>query len=471
MNAETGENKPVDIGSRLELFVDRYLIENMAGLELRLGEPRQQPLARSPIKDAHYMTVIKDGGLYRAYYRGVDPGYKGDAKYSGHPGEVTCYAESGDGVEWTFPDLGLFEVNGTRKNNVVLAEAPFSHNFSPFLDSRPGTPAEERFKAVAGLIGYKRDFKNVDLHAFVSPDGIHWKRITRKPFIAFRSEWYHAFDSQNVAFWSGAEGKYVCYFRTYETPHGRLRAIFRSDSLDFKNWSEPVDTGSALPGEHLYTNQTHPYFRAPHMYIALPSRFVAGRIGAEDAPRHLGTTDILFMSWRAGASAFERLFTEAFIRPGLDPERWANRGNYVALNVVPTGPAEMSIYHCKSGHRYTLRTDGFVSVRAGAEEGRLLTRPFVFKGGELVVNYSTSAAGGLRVEIQDESGKPVPGFGLEDSCCLVGDEIERVVKWSGEPDSGVLAGKPVRLMFVMQEADLYSFRFKERLSNDLWRNS
>ncbi len=96
------------------------------------------------------MTVIKDGDLYRGYYRSYDPGYTGQ-RYGGHPGEITCYAESRDGHEWTFPNLGLFDVNGTRNNNVILAkQPPFSHNFSPFLDTRPGVNPNERFKALAG---------------------------------------------------------------------------------------------------------------------------------------------------------------------------------------------------------------------------------------------------------------------------------------------------------------------------------
>ena len=205
-----------------------------------------------------------------------------------------------------------------------------------------------------------------------------------------------------------------------------------------------------LPGEHLYTNQTQPYFRAPHIYIALPTRFL---------PDRGDSTDIVFMTSRAGTTRYDRLFTEAFIRPGLDPARWGNRSNYVALNVAPTGPAEMSIYHSVSSHRYVLRTDGFVSVKAGSTQGELLTKPLTFSGSTLVMNYSTSAAGSLRVEIQDTNSNPIPGFGLNDCSALIGDEIEGAVKWADDHDLGALAGQPVRLRLVMVECDLYSLRF------------
>jgi hypothetical protein len=262
-----------------------------------------------------------------------------------------------------------------------------------------------------------------------------------------------------VAFWSEAEQLYVCYFRTWtDGEQGRLRAISRTTSPDFLNWSDPVPMHQNLPNEHLYTNQTHPYFRAPQIYIALPSRYIAGRVGdAATGDSMLGSTDIMLMTSRAGSEQFDRLFKEPYIWPGRDPQRWGNRANYVALNVVPTGDDEMSIYH-KSGHRYTLRTDGFVSAHAGHAEGELITKPMTFKGDSLELNYRTSAGGSLRVEVLNAHGLPFPGLAVEDGPLLVGDEVERVIQWEG--DLSALQGQPVWLRFVMRECDLYSFRFR-----------
>ncbi|MBN2311841.1 MAG: hypothetical protein JXR94_22875 [Candidatus Hydrogenedentes bacterium] len=436
---EASAQEPIDIGNRLELFVDRHLIAELDGVELCMHRPQPLPLPASPLPIA-YTTVIKDGDLYRAYYRDYRPGYEGPFD-DGNRGEITCYAESRDGHEWTFPDVGIFDVASSRGGNVILAGAgPCSHNFSPFLDTRPGVASDARLKALAGT------HPGGGLYAFKSSDGIHWDKIQDGPVMTSGP---FAFDSQNVSFWSEVEGCYVCYFRTWQTPHCKLRTISRTTSDDYLSWSEPAATNPNVKGEHLYTSQTHPYFRAKHIYIALPTRFF---------PERGESTDILFMATRAGSSVYERLFTEAYIRPGLDPARWGNRSNYVALNVVPTGPEEMSIYH-KSGHRYVLRTDGFVSVRAGAAPGELLTKTLRFAGKALVVNYSTSGAGSLQVEIQGEDGTPVPGFSLDDCPPIVGDKIEQVVQWNGDPALGALAGKPVRLRFVMLECDLYSLRF------------
>ena len=457
-------HEPIDIGSRRELFVDRLLIDRMDGAQLRLHHPVKAVRPTSPLPTAHYITVIKDidqhGDLYRAYWRGFDTAFKGK-KESGDGGEIVRYGESRDGHEWTFPELGLHEVKGTRENNVVLACMPsLLHNFSPFVDTRPNVPAGERYKALAGHpgAGDKRGKAKPGsgLYAFFSPDGIHWTK--QREVIPYRNEWRHAFDSQNVSFWSEAERQYVCYFRTWTAP-GRLRSISRTTSKDFQTWTTPVAMNPNRPNEHLYTNQTHPYFRAPHIYIALPTRFVPGRGDPSASTNHNNATDVLLMTSRAGSTHYDRTFGEAFIRPGLDLAAWTNRSNYVALNVVPTTPTEMSIYH-RSGNRYVLRTDGFASVHAGSTQGELVTKPILFAGEALHINLSTSAAGSLQVEIQSADGNPIPHLTLNDCPPIFGDNIDRTVKWRGGPELSVLAGRSVRLRFVMKECDLYSFQFQ-----------
>src|SRR5438045_3803780 len=109
MSADTS---PRNIGSRLELFVDHYLIDRLTNCRLQLQRPR---LAGEAIRfDAPWeglfagcITVIKDGGLYHMYYRGL-PHDGAD----GSNAECTCYALSVDGVHWSKPELGLFNYHG-----------------------------------------------------------------------------------------------------------------------------------------------------------------------------------------------------------------------------------------------------------------------------------------------------------------------------------------------------------------------
>ena len=109
--------------------------------------------------------------------------------------------------------------------------------------------------------------------------------------------------------------------------------------------------------------------------------------------------------------------------------------------------------------RYALRLDGFVSVAAPLGGGEVVTRPLRFLGHRLLLNYSTSAAGSVKVEIQDSEGKPLPGFTLADAPEVYGDSIEQAVPWKDGSDLAKLAGQVIRLGFVIRDADLFAFRF------------
>jgi len=90
----------------------------------------------------------------------------------------------------------------------------------------------------------------------------------------------------------------------------------------------------------------------------------------------------------------------------------------------------------------------------------MVTKPLTFNGDKLVINYSTSSIGHVKVELQDAGGRPLPGFTLAESDEIVGDEIRRTVTWKGSEDVSSLAGRPVRLRFAMKDADLYSIQFR-----------
>ncbi len=91
--------------------------------------------------------------------------------------------------------------------------------------------------------------------------------------------------------------------------------------------------------------------------------------------------------------------------------------------------------------------------------GELVTKPLTFSGKSLHLNFGTSAAGAVRVEIQRPDGSPVPGFTLEACDELFGDAIDRAVTWQASADVGSLAGQPVRLRFQLKDADLYAWQF------------
>ncbi len=482
---------PIDIGGRRELFVDHALIETLDGARLQLARPHDAGAALifdDPWDQAVvYTTVIKDGDTYRLYYRGGVP-----SPELADPAdiEVTCYAESRDGIHWTKPALGILDYAGRDDTNIMLPPDPrrISHNFSPMLDERPGVPASQRYKAVGGR-GGNRPVLSVEtgqfehgsgdeavatggLQRLVSEDGIHWEVLPGPALFDG-----YALDSLNVLTWLPAEQCYAVYLRTWTeggTPDhpgfAGYRTVSRSTSKDFIHWTtpQPMSYGDAPP-EHIYTNATHPYFRAPHLLIALPFRFWPERraypeevfTAAGVHPGQLkGVSDAVIMTSRGGTS-YDRTFMQSFIRPGRDQLNWHARNNAPAVGIVPTG-AEISLYTTTHYtlpsaqlRRYTLRPDGFASVRADTTEGTLLTKPLRYTGARLNLNFASSAAGSVQVELLALNGTV-----LARADELIGDDLERIVNWEDPAAVGRYAGQPVQLRFTLKDADLYAFQFQ-----------
>jgi len=462
--APAGAGDAVDVGSRLELFVDKHLIGEMRSAEIVLNRLEQAPASPQPGLEAGYTTVLRDGDLFRMYGRGyMVPGayWKNVGKEAGTLNEITLYAESRDGIHWTRPNLGLFKIDAIderllkyakennveptiEQGNIVMAgEFSVSHNFTPLIDARPCAAAEARYKAVGGTAydkALEEKYGPCGMHAFTSADGIHWKRLRKEPIIP--GAW-GKFDSQNLVFWSPMEKRYVAYFRYFA---GGRRAIRRSTSEDFLRWTDPVDVDANLPEEQLYTNNVHPYFRAPHIYVAPATRYIDGQ---------RPNTFVIFMTSRDGVH-FDRTFGQEVFKETFG----GNRTNYLAwTNGAQTGPKELSFYDHQQ-NRFTLRLDGFGSIRAGADGGEMVTRPLRFRGAALHINARTAEGGQVRVELQDADGRPLPGFALADAVPFTGDEIAHAASWKAGRDLAPLAGKPIRVRFVLKAADLYAIRFE-----------
>ena len=237
-------------------------------------------------------------------------------------------------------------------------------------------------------------------------------------------------------------------------------------------------------------NQIKNYHRAPHLLIGFPVRYVDRGVteslsrlpDAEHRQKRIKTnprygtaiTEGLLMSSRDGVT-FDR-WAEAFLRPGIErPGTWNYGQQYIAWHAVetlsdlPGAPPELSLYATENYwvgkgnrlRRYTLRLDGFVSLNAPMSGGALVTKPVVFDGTVLDLNLSESAAGSVQVELQGENGEPLPGFSLANCAPIYGDAVSRVVSWEKGSDLSALAGKPIRIRFVLRDADLYAFQFRK----------
>jgi tetratricopeptide (TPR) repeat protein len=274
------------------------------------------------------------------------------------------------------------------------------------------------------------------------------------------------FDSLNLAFWDVTSQSYLAYSRYFDQGnYNGVRSIHSSRSQDFVHWADPTPNqyGENAPREHFYTNATWPCPGAPHQLLAFPMRFMPNRKKIDQVDE-AGVSDSVFMTSRNG-QLWDRTFREAWVRPGLDERNWTHRNNMPAWGVVQTTPDEFSMY--VSEHymwpdnrlrRITIRRHGFASVHAGSDEGEFTTRPLIFSGEELTLNYATSAAGSVQVEIQDERGQPIPGYTLDEMEPLFGDELDAVVKWKSGENLSNLPGRPVRFRFKLRDADLFALR-------------
>jgi len=440
----------LQVGAGAEMLIDSRLLAIQRGTRLRLHPPERREVVLTldrPWEGPHsaYFSVLRAGGRIRLYYRGHTPDDSSDE-------QVACMAESADGIRFTRPSLGLHAFRGRRDNNIVFVGKE-AHNFAPFLDPAAQS-ARERWKALGGVGGR--------LFAFASPDGLRWHRLREEPVLTSG-----AFDSLNVAFYDPVARIYRCYSRWWTGRDYRgLRAIQTATSSDFLRWSEPVPCryASGEPDEHFYTSAVTPCPGAPHILLAFPMRFVPERTRVPGYPEP-GVSDALFLTSRDGV-LWDRTFREAWLRPGRDPRNWTQRSCMPAWGIVETAPDEFSLY--ASEHyawpdnrlrRLVVRRHGFASLHAGFPSGEAVTRPLALQGAELRLNFATSAAGEIALEIQDPAGQPIPGYALEDyQGPRFGDEIDAPARWRRGHRLDGLSRQPLRLRIVLRDADLFALR-------------
>jgi len=506
---------PVDIGDRREVFWDDYLLEDEksapAGLlregaaaDFRLETPVKKEIVLRLDKPwegnlCNYYHCFHDGKQFRLYYRASDGMLPNDNSGKLSKGACVCALLSDDGIKWERPNLGLIEFNGDKNNNIIFKNDELD-NFFVFMDTNPECPPTEQFKAITQ--GRKtKEVPSGNMLAFVSPDGFSWtERINSDHGDARLSgldncfkEYF--FDSLNTAHWNMALGKYRLYYRgTHGDTSGRFRDIRLAVSDDFFNWRDEgmlvYNNGDDV---QLYTNGILPYFRAPHMLVGFPVRYVerkwepmfeqlphkewrADKMKRYSEPR-LGTalTDCLFMTGRDGLN-FKR-YDEPFLKPGIFREHnWVYGDCYQSWGLLETPDKdsafgkEISFFTGEDYtsrpvgiRRYTIRPDGFACLHAGGAEKQILTRPLVFTGNVLTLNMSTGAAGYIAVEFFDAEGRPVQGFSGKSSYRMFGDDINLKVIFLDESgaqkDLSRLIISPIRIRFTLKEAKLYSMQF------------
>ena len=497
--------EPLAVGSRRQLLLDDKFVQAAKAIQFVVHPPAktgEQIIVSEPgLRLGGYHSALHDAGTYHLWYSA---------------GEYVLYARSGDGIHWEKPNLDLSKPRsdgGTNPPpNAVLGQGIGGvkggiHGLMVFLDPKATGP--ERFK----LVSNPPEF-NSQVQIFASPDGIHWQQaVTNALFFVRTNAKPHHLDSQNVVFWDDRIGKYAAYFRkNMRVPGTKGRTVARAESPDLRHFASVEDSPVVMQAdtEHAvrsgstqdegldlldtYTNGTLLYPWAEDAYLMFPTEYYHyGKHIAEfhqQAPVNAGALDTRFATSRDGIK-WRRYDHRPWVGLGMKGE-FDSKRIYMVYGIVPAlNHRELYMYYLGTSEthgwnrndennrlltaaglaptepnaisRVVLRRDGFVSVRAPFAGGEFTTPLLRFEGDQLLLNVDTSASGELRVELLDDQGRPIPGYALAD-CDLIhtANEINRVVKWKGQSTVGALAGKPVRLHFVMRDVDLYAFQFGER---------
>ena len=497
----------LDIQNRRECFFDNYLIdEEKTTAPVRLHKPVRREVVIEMDQPwegyTHMHSVVYAEGKWKFYYIG---------QHNARAKRCLCYMESPDGLQWTRPDLGIAEYEGSRHNNIILNNEMLDvfgfngfDNFSVFYDESPQCKPEEKYKMVGWWFGH------VALVCLKSADGIHF---TRCDLMTEKGE----FDSQNRAFWSPAHGKYFCYFRGEHEPGAEVALMDRSytsrvaqalydperfamrepgdgtasfmrdvrmmESTDFDIWTDPKPITYNGNDFQIYNNCVFPYPRAPHQLIAFPLRYTERKAWTKNydvlcgrearrkrmdiqARYGLAITDSLFMTSRNGCDFTK--YDEAFLPPPPEYPGSFVYGDGAAVPAVIEVPSQLpgaepeymilvrENYRCVEGNnrmvKYTCRLDGFVSRYAGGEPTRLVTKEFTYTGKALFANIETSARGGAYFTLRC-------GEDSYTSCEVFGNSTHKQIFF----DEGVvekMSGKAVTLEAELYDCDLYAIKFE-----------
>ena len=489
----------IDVGNRKQLFIDDKFIASSENVTLTMNPPHQTgEILLTPDapheEDGHvglYSSVLKEDGVVRLWYDLITP--FGPDPHDHH--RDIRYAESGDGLHFDKPIIGLHEVDGSKENNIVVPGR--IGGGAVWVD--PQAPPEHRYKTQAKFYTTPGTAAGIFLmHS--SPDGLHWDEFAE---IDTRG---HT-DTQTLIFWDPRIGRYAFYGRDKEYvdidgERTSIRMVRRQESDGLEAWDtqsrilEPdevdramYDTGTELPPVGYYGATVFRYpggaeDNADSVYIMLAQafwHFTDRGYGGSMGPY---VRDVRLLVSRDGEH-FERAGERrAFMGPGpagrfdskgvwalpnpvrMDDELWIY---YVGTNQDRTSrqaeeridPEAPDGERLSAISRAVMRLDGFISADAPYEGGELITPPLRFEGGRLELNVDTAGGGSVFAELLGADGEPIPGFTEADAAPVNGNSVRMPVRWGGGGDVSELAGTPIRIRFIMRDCKLYAFQFRD----------
>ncbi len=494
---------PIDVGSRKQLFVDTKLIAQSRGIELTMNVPAKmnQPVLANDIpwegepgaSIGFYSSVIKEGDKIRVWGSG-----KALLPVRTEPdGPVThllAYAESSDGIHFTKPEPGLVAYDASKAE---IGRHGGIGGVSVWID--PKAPPSQRYKTQAKC--YPPDGRPAEFRIYCSPDGYRWTLLA-KPGIG-------TCDTQSIIFWDKSKQRYLLYTRENPDAHTpkRRRVVRRLESTNLSQWeNEIVVMDADAVDNSTYTTPTpqpavdyygatvfkYPDDAPDSAYIMIAHAFWHWQRRPKEQ-RAGGYEDHKFeFEVLAPATLDDRL---AVSRDGIHFSRLGDRRAFIPLGFSGTFSSkwtwslpnpirvgnELWIYYFGDNRdhdgfvdpaastrkmaidRAILRLDGFVSADAAYTGGEIVTPLLTFAGSRLELNVDPGAGGSIRIELLDENDQPIKGHTREEATALYDNSVCLPVTWGTANDSvAALAGKPIKLRFLMRDCKLYAFQFNQK---------
>jgi len=491
--ASAGES-PVEVGTRAQLFVDRFLIREARNVAFTL-HPGQRHAANPLLKADQpwegwrvtlYGSVIYDAEerLFKMWYLAEPVGTFGPEPNGPSSDNPVCYATSRDGIHWDKPLVGTIQAAGGIRHNAVLYA---THLPSIHKDMAEPDPAR-RYKMVCYINLPKEES---GYHTMVSPDGLRWKRLSTAPICRGRDVINACYDERLK--------RWVALAKIMTPVRGVSRRVFYStSSADFEHWTTPElaltpdledDAGSLARIEEVRPTLDRPddpsqirtefygsgFHVAESCTLAFPWVFTINakaRYGNEEGPFEvqLAVTHDL--------KTWQRPFRTPVIPRGKVGD-WESGMQMTASQTVRVGD-EIWLYYCGCNYthgtpalyrkdnpdrktKYTSsiglvkwKLDRFVSAGGPAQGAALTTVPLVYTGKRLELNADIQPGGRLRVEMLDAGGRR-----LAISAPLSGDSLRHTVRWPQADAVTARRGQPVMLRFELNNAELFSFAFRE----------
>ncbi|MEW5979563.1 MAG: hypothetical protein AB1898_27515 [Acidobacteriota bacterium] len=507
---QNASGSPIDIGKKKQLFLDELLIESKKGVTLTFNPPytpRENLLPQDKpweeVRAGGFSSILEHEGLYHLWYNSYGGSRDPMSEKTGPRFE--CYAFSKDGVHWEKPNVGLIppegvtplpaggnytiepRVRGDKTNNIVRG----FNSGQTFVD--PFDIPSRRFKTIMGLsptkaVGWDgwaamKKVKGHSLYLAYSPDGIHWD-LEAEPVLPFAT-------GITSTVWDDSLQKWVVYVRVSIKGHKgdpwKSHIAYARVAVDKDKLAQPYpftpDPNKKLNAYGSYGSMSYelpivfeaderdpdhqvytlPVVRYPEadLYLAFPCMWYPTVSDCDDAQ---------FAFSRDGIK-WQRPFRQPIIRlgmPGSGSEGYIDvttgmirRGNelWIYYTGLPERHLSPNVKWESIFARAIYRLDGFVSADAEFDGGELITRPLMFGGSNLELNLDTSAGGWAHVELQNESGQPIPGYTLKDAEKLNGNSVSMKANWGARLDLRELIGKPVRVRFVLRNCKFYAFQF------------